>query len=73
MDCFRLMSLSYKGWKVPIRQIPSLLLTSQLQNDWLKFTIPGEAGTEVLLGFKSWFADVRLSTSDSILGLLLLF
>ena len=40
--------------------------------DWLKVTFQGEAETSVRLGIKSWFADVGLSTSDSIWGLFLL-
>lgn len=41
--------------------------------DWLKFAFLGEAETEVRLGIMSWFADMGLRTSDSILGLLSLF
>ena len=42
--------------------------------DWpVKTTILGEVITAVRLPTKSWFADVGLSTSDSVLGLLFLF
>ena len=40
--------------------------------DWLKVTFQEEAETSVRLGIKSWFADMGLSTSDSIWGLFLL-
>ena len=40
---------------------------------WFKITFLGEAKTAVRLGMKSWFADVGLGTSDSLLGLLFLF
>jgi len=33
---------------------------------------PGGAETAIMLGIKSWFADMVLSTSDSILDLLFL-
>ena len=42
--------------------------------DWLvKGQISGRAETKIRLGIKSWFADVGLSTSDSIFDLLFLF
>ena len=40
--------------------------------DWLKVTFQGETETAVRLGIKSWFADMGLSTSDCIWGLLFL-
>ena len=41
---------------------------------WLvKGHIPGKVETTIRLGIMSWFSDVGLSTSDSILGLLSLF
>ena len=45
------------------------MLTKKFQIVWLKVTFLGEVETAVRLGVKSWFADVELSTSDSILGL----
>ena len=36
----------------------------------IKAYIPREFGTALRLHIKSWFADVELGTSDSILGLL---
>ena len=48
------------------------MLARKFQDD--KITFLGEAETvRFMLGFKSWFADMGLSTSDSILGLLSLF
>lgn len=47
-----------------------LLLTRQVQIDWFKLTVLGEVETAIRLGMKSWFAYVRLSTGDSILGAL---
>ena len=47
----------------------SLVLTKKFQIVRLKVTFLGEVETAVRLGVKSWFADVGLSTSDSILGL----
>lgn len=44
----------------------------KFQIDWLNITFLGEAETIVRSGIKFWFADVELSTSDSILGLFLL-
>lgn len=42
--------------------------------EWpVKITFPGEAKTAITLGIKFWFVEVGLSTSDSILGLLLIF
>ena len=38
-----------------------------------KITDLGEAEIAIRLGFKSWFADVRLCTRDSIWSLLSLF
>ena len=46
------------------QKIPGLLV---------KTTFPGAAETAVRLGSKSWFANVGLSTRDSILGLSFLF
>lgn len=36
--------------------------------DWFKTALLGRAETAVWLGIKSWFADMGLSTSDSIRG-----
>ena len=41
--------------------------------DWYKITDLGGAEIARRLGFKSWFADMRLSTGDSIWSLLSLF
>ena len=41
--------------------------------DWFKITFLGEAENAIRLGTKFLFADMELSTSDSIWGLLPLF
>ena len=48
------------------------MLTRKFQIDWLKFTFLGEADSAIRLGVKSLFADLGLSTGDSIVGLLFL-
>lgn len=52
-----------------IRQINSLMLTRKFQIDCFKILL-GEVETVIRSRIKSWFADVGLCTSDSILGLL---
>jgi len=59
--------------KVGIYQADDLTTTKQVSPDWLLTGhIPGGAETAIMLGIKSWFADMVLSTSDSILDLLFL-
>ena len=70
---FKARSTSFGGWKGFLEQITSLVLTRLFQIDWLKVTFLAEGETAVRLGIKSWFADMGLSTSDSIWGLLPLF
>ena len=41
--------------------------------DWFKIIFLRVVKIAVRLGIKSWFADLGLSTSDSILGLLSFF
>lgn len=50
-----------------------LLLTRKFQVDWVKVTLLGEVDTAVWFGVKSGLLVWQLSTSDSILGLLVLF
>lgn len=50
-------------------QITSLMLIKQFHVDWLRVTSLGDIETAV----KSRFAELGLSTSDSIWDLLLLF
>ena len=63
----------FEGRTRSVRWIVSLVLIRKFRIDWLKVTFLGEAETATSLGSKSWFADVGFSTSDSILGLLVLF
>lgn len=44
-----------------------------LPDQLLKDAFLGEAKTTIRLSIKSWFADLELSTSDSIWGLLFYF
>ena len=53
--------------------ITSLVLTWKFQIDRFKIMFLGGVEAAIRLGIKSWFADVGLSTSDSILDLLSLF
>ena len=69
----QITSLFFVEWNASVRWIVFLLLTRKFQIDWFKITFLGEIDTAVRLGIKSWLADMRLSTSDSILGLLSLF
>lgn len=56
------------------RGLPGGLLHYCLnQIGWFKITFLGEVEIAVTLGIKSWFAEVGLSTSDSIWDLFLLF
>lgn len=50
--------------------ITSLVLIRWLHIVWSKVTFLGKAETAIRLYIKSWFADVRLGTSQCILGLL---
>ena len=49
------------------------MLTRKFQIDWFKVTFLGGVESVIRLDTKSWFADVGLSTSDFLLGLLSLF
>lgn len=49
------------------------MLTRKFQIDWLRIYSWEEVKTAVRLGIRSWVADVGLSISDSIMGLLSLF
>lgn len=66
------ITLSFLGeQKGSVRRITSLLLAKELQTNWFKITFLGEVETVTSLCIKSWFSDMVLSTSDSILGLFL--
>lgn len=54
-------------------QITSLVLGTKLQIDELNVTFLGKVEAAIRLGIKSWFADVVLSTHDSIYGPLVSF
>lgn len=57
------------GREGSVMQIMSLVLTRQFQVHWLTVAFLGEVESTVMLGIKSWFAHMGLSTSGSILGL----
>lgn len=61
---------SYGGREGSVMQITSLVLTRQFQVHWVTVAFLGEAESTVMLGIKSWFAHMGLSTSGSVLGLL---
>lgn len=52
-----------------IRHITPLVLIRKFHIDWFKIPLVEETETTI----KSWFTDMRLSTSDSTLGLLFVF
>ena len=54
-------------------KITSLVLIRKFQANRFKMSSLEDTETVIRLGIKSWFADVGLSTSDSIRGLLFLF
>lgn len=45
-----------------------LVSTGKLQIDWFKTLFLGEVNIALRLGIKCWFADLGLSTGDSIFG-----
>lgn len=59
-------------WRT-IRQITLLMLTRKFKIDCFKIIFLGKFEIALRLSIKSWFADVTLCTSDSILGLLYFF
>lgn len=63
----------FGGQKGSVRWVTSLLLTRWFQIDWSQVTFLGKVETAIRSVITSWFADVVLSTSDFILGLLSLF
>ena len=70
---FQARSPSFGRRQGSIRWVTSQVLARKFQTGLVKITFLGEAETAVRLGIRSWFADMGLSTSDSILGLLSLF
>lgn len=56
------------GMQSSVRQITLLVLTGKLHIDWFKTLFLGEVNIALRLGIKCWFADLGLSTSDSIFG-----
>lgn len=56
------------GMQGSVRQITLLLSTGKLQIDWFKTLFLGEVNIALRLGIKCWFADLGLSTGDSIFG-----
>ena len=66
-------SPSFRGQQGSIRQMTPPVLPRRFQIDWLEFAFLGEVEAAIKLGIQSWFGDMGLRTSDSILGLLSLF
>lgn len=56
------------GTQASVRQVTLLVSTGKLQIDWFKTVFLGEVNIALRLGIKCWFADLGLSTSDSIFG-----
>ena len=72
-DYFMQDYLPLEEGKGSIMQITSPVLIRKFQIDWFKIPLLGEAEIAVRLGTTFWFADLRLSTSDSTLSLFFLF